>query len=136
MRLSKDCEFLWKNSRVQESAAECGMRLASSHAAISLKFSLAVGLCYSHEKRTVLLRPPEIHSLSSTAFDKENQAQPVPVRRLQVQGLQSGQISAVVHHSADQRNRGLALARSILARPPAVGWLYPLTRVPNRRLPS
>jgi hypothetical protein len=72
------------------------MSLGCGRAAISLNFWLAVGLSYSHEKRTVPLRPPEIHTLSSTAFDHENQAQSMPARWLQVQGLQSGQAGAVI----------------------------------------
>jgi hypothetical protein len=70
--------------------------LCCGRAAISLNFWLAAGLCYSHETRTVPLRPSEIHTLSSTAFERENQAQSMPAGWLQVQGLQAGQAGAVM----------------------------------------
>jgi len=52
--------------------------------AIFLNFCRVVGLCYCHEKRTLPLRPPQVHSLPSTAFDQENQTQSLPLGWLQV----------------------------------------------------
>ena len=63
--------------------------------AIFLNFCRVVGLCYCHEKRTLPLRPPQVHSLPPTAFEQENQAQPVPPGWLQVQGLPSAQDSGL-----------------------------------------
>jgi hypothetical protein len=70
--------------------------LRCGRAAISLKFWLVVGLCYCHEKRTLPLRPPQVHSLPSTAADQKNQAQSVPLGWLQVQRLQSEQDSGLI----------------------------------------